>query len=151
MYTYIYIYIYIYIHLHVLNLVFSCVTFDPALGLRGGELLAYCLSFVYGRFPKFHRVFLGRDPGTLKSDIVSNKTSTINLFGFETQIENSKTEIMEPDRISTLSARIMMIHSTYTYYNYTYMCVYTYIHMCIYIYIYRNRYFVYTSISTVFE
>ena len=37
-----------------------------------------------GRFPKFHRVFLGRDPGTLKSDIVSKKTSTINLFGFET-------------------------------------------------------------------
>ena len=26
-----------------------------------------------GRFPKFHRVFLGRDPGTLKSDIVSKK------------------------------------------------------------------------------
>ena len=38
----------------------------------------------YGRFPKFHRVFLGRDSGTLKSDIVSTKTSTINLFGFET-------------------------------------------------------------------
>ena len=27
----------------------------------------------HGRFPKFHRVFLGRDPGTLKSDIVSKK------------------------------------------------------------------------------
>ena len=27
----------------------------------------------YVRFPKFHRVFLGRDPGTLKSDIVSKK------------------------------------------------------------------------------
>ena len=27
----------------------------------------------YGRFPKFHRVFLGRDPGTLKSDIMSKK------------------------------------------------------------------------------
>ena len=26
-----------------------------------------------GRFPKFHRVFLVRDPGTLKSDIVSTK------------------------------------------------------------------------------
>ena len=26
-----------------------------------------------GRFPKFHRVCLGRDPGTLKSDIVSKK------------------------------------------------------------------------------
>ena len=38
----------------------------------------------YGRFPKFHRVFLGRDPGTLKSDIVSKKTSIINLFGCET-------------------------------------------------------------------
>ena len=27
----------------------------------------------YGRFPKFHRIFFGRDPGTLKSDIVSKK------------------------------------------------------------------------------
>ena len=27
----------------------------------------------YGRFPKYHNVFLGRDLGTLKSDIVSNK------------------------------------------------------------------------------
>ena len=32
----------------------------------------YTISY-YGRFPKFHRVFLGRDPGTWKSDIVSNK------------------------------------------------------------------------------
>ena len=32
----------------------------------------------------FMFVFLGRDPGTLKSDIVSTKTSTIILFGFET-------------------------------------------------------------------
>ena len=31
------------------------------------------LLVTHGRFPKFHRVFLGRDPGTLKSDIVSNK------------------------------------------------------------------------------
>ena len=38
----------------------------------------------YDRFPKFHREFLGRDPGTLKSDIVSTKTSSINLLGFET-------------------------------------------------------------------
>ena len=39
---------------------------------------------LYGRFPKCHPVFLGRDPGTLKSDIVSTKTYTINLFGSET-------------------------------------------------------------------
>ena len=31
------------------------------------------VKHTYGRFPKFHRVFLGRDPGTLKSDIVSKK------------------------------------------------------------------------------
>ena len=35
-----------------------------ALSQRGGG---------YGQFPKFHRVFWGRDPGTLKSDIVSKK------------------------------------------------------------------------------
>ena len=53
--------------------------------------LSICLSIypsidlsIYGRFPKFHRVFSGRDPGTLKSDIMSQKPSTINLFGFET-------------------------------------------------------------------
>ena len=38
----------------------------------------------YSRFPKINRVLLGRDPGTLKSDIVSKRISTINLFGFET-------------------------------------------------------------------
>ena len=27
-------------------------------------------ALCYGQFPKFHRVCLGRDPGTLKSDIV---------------------------------------------------------------------------------
>ena len=42
--------------------------------------------WAYGRFPKFRFPIseIGRDPGTLKSDIVSTKTSTINLFGFET-------------------------------------------------------------------
>ena len=35
-------------------------------------------------FRNFIVFFLGRDPGTLKSDIVSTKTSTNNLFGFET-------------------------------------------------------------------
>ena len=33
----------------------------------------HCLPYLYGRFPKFHRVLFGRDPGTLKSDIVSKK------------------------------------------------------------------------------
>ena len=43
--------------------------------------MLYIYIYIYGRFPKFHRSLLGRDPGTLKSDIVSKNTSTINLFG----------------------------------------------------------------------
>ena len=62
MYVYIYVYIYIYT----------------------GVVTTKSSARSCGRFPKFHRVFLGRDPGTLKSDMVSKKTSTINLFGFET-------------------------------------------------------------------
>ena len=31
-----------------------------------------------GRFPKFHRVSFDRDPGTLRSDIVSNKHPQLN-------------------------------------------------------------------------
>ena len=46
--------------------------------------IAWYLHGTYGRLPKYHSVFSGRDPGTLKSDIVSTKTSTINLLGFET-------------------------------------------------------------------
>ena len=39
------------------------VVFAAGLPLGAGRL-------VYGQFPKFHRVLLGRDLGTLKSDIV---------------------------------------------------------------------------------
>ena len=35
------------------------------------KLLSY--HMIYGRFPNFHCVLLGRDPGTLKSDIVSKE------------------------------------------------------------------------------
>ena len=37
-----------------------------------------------GRFPKFHRVFWGRDPGTLKSDIVSKKHPQLICSDLET-------------------------------------------------------------------
>ena len=37
------------------------------------NLVLYGKLLYYGRFPKFHGVFSGRDPGTLKSDIVSTK------------------------------------------------------------------------------
>ena len=35
-------------------------------------------NVAYSRFPKFHRVLLGRDPGTLKSIIVSKKHPQLN-------------------------------------------------------------------------
>ena len=52
-----YIYIYIYIYMFY--------------------LFIYLFVYIHGRFPKFHRVFLGRDPGTLKSDHRVKKTSTL--------------------------------------------------------------------------
>ena len=58
MYIYIYIYIYIYVYTYLNHGVLEKVTVN----LRPAE---------HGRFPKFRRVFSGRDPGTLKSDIVS--------------------------------------------------------------------------------
>ena len=38
----------------------------------------------YGRFPKFHRVFVGSRPWHIEIRHRVKKTSTINLFGFET-------------------------------------------------------------------
>ena len=44
----------------------------------------------YGRFPKFHLVCLGRDPGTLKSDIVSKKHP--RLICSDLRLSNGKFE-----------------------------------------------------------
>ena len=38
----------------------------------------------YGRFPKFHRVFVGPRPWHIEIRHRVKKISTINLFGFET-------------------------------------------------------------------
>ena len=64
---------------------------------------------LYGRFPKFHRVCLGRDPGTLKSDIVSKKTSTINLFGFETlKLKIRRLKLWKPTAWGVSRARTVV-------------------------------------------
>ena len=57
----------------------------------------------YGQFPKFNRVFWAE---TLAhwNPTSCQKTSTINLFGFQTQIENSKIGIMETDGITCFEA-----------------------------------------------
>ena len=48
------------------------------------SLQLYECRAAHGRFPKSHRVSLGRDPGTFKIRHRVKITSTINLFGFET-------------------------------------------------------------------
>ena len=64
-------------------------------------ILLYLFTVDFRNFIVF---LLGRDPGTLKSDIaLKQKTSTTNLFGFETRIENSKIQIMETNRIPSKS------------------------------------------------
>ena len=52
---------------------FSCPGLFSSCSLSYLGYLFVPLIIRYGRFPKCHRVFWGRDPGTLKSDIVSNK------------------------------------------------------------------------------
>ena len=108
----------------------------------------------YSRFPKYHRAFLGRDSGTLKSDIVSKKTSTMNLFGFETlKLKIRRLKLWKPT-VSVCSVRSgrgggrgsaspevihMCVHTyiyMYTYiYTYIYICIYIYIHIYIYMYV----------------
>ena len=48
-------------------------TLSAQLLWRVAEICGDRHAAMYGRFPKLHRVFSGRDPGTLKSDIVSKK------------------------------------------------------------------------------
>ena len=64
--------VYIYIYIHTISRVRSVFNRSCSELLSSGP---WGFEFVhaYGRFPKFHRVFWGRDPGTLKSDIVSKK------------------------------------------------------------------------------
>ena len=77
MYTYLSLSLYIYIYIYILHMyicithIDRCVRCATLAGLPESERPK---TGSYGRFSKFHRVFSGRDPGTLKSDIVSNKS-----------------------------------------------------------------------------
>ena len=84
MYVNVYLCIYMYIHIYVYIHIYTHISHagDRAKGAHAWR--DHLRTSTFGRFPKFHRVSFGRDPGTLKSDIVSTKTSTIDLFGFET-------------------------------------------------------------------
>ena len=72
MYTPIHVYIYIYIYIYYYTYIYA-YTYT--------YIYIYIYIYIgppdpwnkYGRFPTFHIVFSGRDPGTLKSDIVSKK------------------------------------------------------------------------------
>ena len=72
---YVCVYIYIYIYIHELYVIAAGVGSAEASATRrmAERPNNNDNKHVYGRFPKFHLAFLGRDSGTLKSDIVSNK------------------------------------------------------------------------------
>ena len=90
-----------YIHIHTYTYVNSSREFAPRSGVVLGKFLGHvdsshalscdaarcCGAFASSPtvdFRNFIVFLLGRDPGTLKSDIVSKQTSTMNLFGLET-------------------------------------------------------------------
>ena len=74
----------------------------------------------YGRFPKFHRVFVGPRPWHIEIRHRVKKTSTMNLLGFETlELKIRRLKLWKP-----------------TAYIYIYIYIYTYTYTCIYIYIY---------------
>ena len=98
----IYIYIYTYVYTHYIQVKSATSLWTPALEFDSPPES----NPLSGRFPKFHRVFLGRDPGTLKSDIVSKKTSTTNLFGFETlKLKIRRLKLWNPTEIRMLGSR----------------------------------------------
>ena len=99
-YIYIHIYIYIYIYIHTCCGSWTGARRLPAFGAGATKALAptSVLAPGYGRFPKFHRVFVGPRPWRIEIRHRVKTTSTINLSGFET-LNNSKIEIMETDRI----------------------------------------------------
>ena len=51
----------------------SCSVCEKTLLRNRGRVGRQAFTALNGRFPKFHRVFSGRDTGTLKSDIVSKR------------------------------------------------------------------------------
>ena len=102
-YIYICMYIYIYIYTYIHNIRYAlqlaaCIVWVTFPSLLRSRPYGQCslILFKHGRLTKFC-VFLGRDPGTLKSDIVSTKTSTINLFGFETlKLKIRRSKLWKP-------------------------------------------------------
>ena len=85
----------------------------------------------YGRFPKFHRVFVGPRPWHIEIRHRVKQISTINLFGFETQIDNSKIEIMETDR-DKYYIWLVLVYNRTSIYNSIMVLVYISIAVLVY-------------------
>ena len=78
---YIYIYIYILTHTYPLVMIRLSARQDESGGTSKEVKMSLYLSM--RSISEISSCFLGRRPCTLKSDIVSIKTTTMNLFGFE--------------------------------------------------------------------
>ena len=115
-----------------------------------GELSWFCWGRVderwhcYGRFSKFHRAFLGRDPGSLKSDIVSKKhpqwiCSDLRLSNWKFEDWNYGNRVYDVFRglgcfWRPCGPNAQPLDTEGRGY------IYIYIYFCIYIYIYTHTY-----------
>ena len=109
LYVYIYIYIYIYKYIHISTHIIytfygTCILFDRNFLVSRVYIYTYIYIYIYiyvyiRSVSEISSCFFGPRPLHIEIRHRVKKTSTINLFGFETQIENSKIEIMETDRM----------------------------------------------------
>ena len=80
---YIYIYIYVYMRISIYTYIAVSLSAMPGSSPRS-PIAAPAEDSAYGRFPKFHRVFVGPRPWHIEIRHRVKQTSTINLLGFET-------------------------------------------------------------------
>ena len=114
------------------------------------------VEYVYGRFPKFHSVFVGPRPWHIEIRHRVKKTSTINLFGFETlKLRFRRLKLWKPTvQCSIMQCNVVYVSASLLHAlaacqvhlrTYECVCIYIYIHtytyICIYIdiYIYIQR------------
>ena len=105
-YIYIYIFVYIYIMYIIYIYIYICDIYIYIYTSAKSSLLPWTLTVDLRNVIVF---LLGRDPGTLKSDIVSKKHPII-LFGFETlKLKIRRLKLWKP---SVISCRISGVQSS---------------------------------------
>ena len=127
----IYIYIYTHIHLHKCKYVYIYIYIYDNIYIYWHDGREFSSGCRCGRFPKFHRVFGGRDSGTLKSDIVSNKHP--QLVCSDLRLSNWKFEDWNygnrPHRKATIATISIAINNRLLIAIDVYIYIYVYTHI----------------------